>query len=373
MKTAFDYAFPRTIPVFVGYIFLGMAYGILMAKNGYGFFWTLAVSLFVYAGSLQYLGVTMLVSLVDPFTALIMSLVLNARHLFYGISMLERYRAVKRFKPYLIFGLTDETFSVVCHAKIPESVDQGWAYFWLTALDHGYWVLGSVLGVVAGSILTFNTTGLDFALTALFAVIFVDQWKQKAGHAYALIGVAASIFSIILCGAGNFIIYAMLLIILILTLQHKKVSYAGTMAAAAVFCAVIWGCSRLVIPMLAQASSGLLIRPLQLSSELNRILIVAAMMLGTLVTRFLPFLLFPAGRETPPFISFLSNSLPFASIGLLVVYCLKDVNLLAGSHGIPQLLAITLIAVLHRRFNNSLLSIGAGTAAYMLLVQTVFS
>ena len=372
MKKAFDYAFPRTIPVFVGYLFLGMAYGILMEKNGFGFFWTLAASLFVYAGSLQYLGVTMLVSLVDPFTALFMSVMLNARHLFYGVSMLEKYRAVKRFKPYLIFGLTDETFSVVCHARIPESVDQSWAYLWLTALDHSYWVLGSVLGVLAGSILTFNTTGLDFALTALFTVIFVDQWKQKEGHPYALIGVAASILSIILCGAGNFIIYAMLLIILVLTLQYKKVSYTGTAVTAAVSCALIWGCSRIAIPALTGTFSGLAIQPPELSAGVNRILIVAVMVLGTLITRFLPFLLFPAGKETPPFISFLSSSLPFASIGLLVVYCLKDIDPMAGSRGIPQLLAITLIALLHRRFNNSLLSIGAGTLCYMLLVQTIF-
>lgn len=341
-----------------------------MEKSGYGFFWTLAISLFVYAGSLQYLGVTMLVSMIDPLTALVMSVMLNARHLFYGVSMLEKYRLVRQFKPYLIFGLTDETFSVVCHDRAPESVDQGLAYFWITALDHSYWVTGSVLGVLAGSILTFNTTGLDFALTALFAVIFVDQWQQKEGHPYALIGVAASIFSIIICGAGNFIIYAMLLIILILTLHYKKVSYPGIVAAAILFCGAAWALSRMILPYLA---GQLVSQPVQPNQQFNPLFIVAAMIAGTLLTRFLPFVLFPAGKETPPFISFLSHSLPFASIGLLVVYCLKDINPLAGSRGIPELLAIALIAVLHRRFKNSLLSIGAGTVCYMLLVQMVFS
>lgn len=218
----FRYALPRTIPVMVGYLFLGAAYGILMNVNGYGIGWTFAISVLVYAGSLQYLGVTMLAGMVHPLAALMMSLMLNARHLFYGISMLGKYGEVRRGKPYLIFGLTDETFSVVCHDTAPKSLSQDKVYFWITLLDQCYWVLGSVLGAIAGSFITFDTTGLDFALTALFVVIFVDQWKQKEGHVPAVIGVLASVVCLMLWGASSFIIPAMALILAILTWQYRK-------------------------------------------------------------------------------------------------------------------------------------------------------
>ncbi len=218
----FRYALPRTIPVMVGYLFLGAAYGILMNVNGYGIGWTFAISVLVFAGSLQYLGVTMLAGLVHPLAALMMSLMLNARHLFYGISMLGKYGEVRKGKPYLIFGLTDETFSVVCHDTAPKNLDQDKVYFWITLLDQFYWVLGSVLGAIAGSFITFDTTGLDFALTALFVVIFVDQWKQKEGHVPAVTGVLASVLCLIIWGASSFIIPAMILILAILTLQYKK-------------------------------------------------------------------------------------------------------------------------------------------------------
>lgn len=221
-KAEFQYAFPRTVPVMVGYLFLGAAYGILMNVNGFGVWWTLAVSVFVFAGSLQYLGVTMLASLVHPVTAFFMSVMLNARHLFYGISMLGKYGEVKKGKPYLIFGLTDETFSVVCHEQIPESLDRDRVYFWVTFLDQCYWVLGSVAGAIAGSYITFDTAGLDFALTALFVVIFVDQWKQKEGHLSAVIGVGASVVCLALFGTGSFIIPAMALIFAILGFQYRR-------------------------------------------------------------------------------------------------------------------------------------------------------
>lgn len=218
------YAFPKTVPVMVGYLFLGAAYGILMNVNGYGLWWTLAISVLVYAGSLQYLGVTMLSASVNPVTAFAMSLMLNARHLFYGISMLGRYRKIERkaIRSYAIFGLTDETFSVVCHEEIPGELDSELVYFWITLLDQCYWVAGSVMGAIAGQFITFDTTGLDFALTALFVVIFVDQWKQKEGHRPALLGVGASILCILLFGTGAFIIPAMLVIFAVLGLSYRR-------------------------------------------------------------------------------------------------------------------------------------------------------
>lgn len=226
-RAEFRYAFPRTVPVMVGYLFLGAAYGILMNVSGFGVWWSLAISVIVYAGSLQYLGVTMLAALVHPVTALFMSLMLNARHLFYGISMLGKYGEVKKGKPYLVFGLTDETFSVVCHEAVPETLDKDRVYFWITFLDQCYWVLGTVAGAVAGSYITFDTEGLDFALTALFVVIFVDQWKQAEGHLPAVIGVGASVACLLLFGAGSFIVPAMALIFAILGWNYKRKSKEG--------------------------------------------------------------------------------------------------------------------------------------------------
>jgi 4-azaleucine resistance transporter AzlC len=219
---ALGYAFPKTIPVMVGYLFLGMAYGILMKVNGYGIFWALAMSLFVYAGSLQYMGVTFLTAAVDPAYGFLMGLMINARHLFYGISMLGKYRDVKRFKPYLIFALTDETFSVLCSEKVPRAVDREWAYLWVSVLNQCYWVLGSVLGSLVGGVITFNTKGLDFALTALFVVIFTDQWKSRRDHRPALVGVVSSVACLMVFGGQAFIIPAMVLILAGLSLWYWR-------------------------------------------------------------------------------------------------------------------------------------------------------
>lgn len=219
---ALKYAFPKTVPVLVGYLFLGAAYGILMKVNGFGLGWVLLMSIFVFAGSLQYVGITLLAAAAHPLYAFFMGLMINARHLFYGISMLGKYKEVKRFKPYLIFALTDETFSVLCSEAVPPDQDKDWVYLWIALLDQCYWVAGSVLGSVLGGMIGFNTKGLDFALTALFVVIFVDQWSSQKDHRPALIGVAASAACVAIWGAGAFIIPAMLLILAILTWGYKR-------------------------------------------------------------------------------------------------------------------------------------------------------
>lgn len=224
---ALRYAFPRTIPVMVGYVFLGAAYGILMNVKGFGFWWALAISVFVYAGSLQYLGITFLTAMVNPVYAFFMSLMLNARHLFYGISMLDKYRDAGRLKPYLIFALTDETFSIVCHEEPPKNLPRYQVCFWISLLDQCYWVAGSVIGVLLGNLFTFDTTGLDFALTALFVVIFVDQWKSGQGHRAALIGVLASVACVIVLGQSAFIIPAMILILSVITMDYRRKDREG--------------------------------------------------------------------------------------------------------------------------------------------------
>lgn len=221
-------AFPHTIPVFTGFTFLGIAYGILMNTKGYGVGWTVLMSLVVFAGSAQYVAITFLTAVFNPVHALLMTLMVNARHLFYGISMLEKYKSAGRLKPYLIFGLCDETFSIVCSTEPPAGVNRNWFMFFITLLDHGYWVLGSLIGGLIGSVVSFNTKGLDFALTALFTVIFVSQWKSQKNHKPAIIGVLCSVICLIIFGSSNFIIPSMLAIvsILIITRGHNTMPEA---------------------------------------------------------------------------------------------------------------------------------------------------
>ncbi|MCI8518284.1 MAG: branched-chain amino acid ABC transporter permease [Hungatella sp.] len=219
---ALRYAFPKTLPVMVGYLFLGMAYGILMKANGFGFLWVLAMSTFVYAGSLQYVGVTLLAGGAHPVYGFLMGLMINARHLFYGISMLGKYRRVNRFRAYLIFALTDETFSVVCSETVPPRLSREWVYLWISLLNQVYWVAGSLAGVLLGSLITFDTKGLDFALTALFVVIFTEQWKSRRDHVPALIGVVCSVGCVLIFGSGSFIIPAMVMILIVLSVPYIR-------------------------------------------------------------------------------------------------------------------------------------------------------
>ncbi len=223
---ALCYAFPRTMPVMAGYLVLGAAYGILMNVNGYGIWWALLISVFVYAGSLQYLGITFFVAAVNPWYAFFMSLMLNARHLFYGLSMLDKYKDAGRLKPYLIFSLTDETFSVLCNEEPPEELPKCWVYFFVSILDQLYWVTGAVIGALTGTMITFSTAGMDFALTALFVVIFIDQWKSGKGHQAACVGVCSSVLCVAVFGQSVFIVPAMILILIIITagyfMEKKK-------------------------------------------------------------------------------------------------------------------------------------------------------
>lgn len=216
-------AFPHTIPVFTGFTFLGIAYGILMNSKGYGVGWTVLMSLMAFAGSMQYVAITALTSIFNPINVLILTLMVNARHLFYGISMLDKYKGTGKLKPYLIFGLCDETFSIICSAEPPEGVNRNWFMFFITLLDHSYWVFGSALGGLLGTMVSFNTKGLDFVLTALFVVIFVGQWKTQKNHKPAVIGVLCSIICLVVFGQSNFIIPSMIAILLVLTVFRKEV------------------------------------------------------------------------------------------------------------------------------------------------------
>lgn len=215
-------AFPMTIPVFAGYLLLGSAFGILMSSKGYGLGWTVFMSLIVFAGSMQFVALTLFTAVFDPLAAFLITLTVNVRHLFYGISMLEKYKHGGKFKPYLVFGLTDETFSILCSTEPPPGVNRNYYMFFVTLLDHTYWILGSAVGGLIGAMFGFNTEGLDFVLTALFVVIFTGQWQEQPEHRPAIIGVVCTLFSLIVFGADGFIIPAMIAILAVLTIFRNK-------------------------------------------------------------------------------------------------------------------------------------------------------
>ena len=222
-KKALKAAFPHTIPVLMGYIFLGMAFGILVSSSGYHYIWAIIMSIFIYAGSMQFVAVGLITGGFDIIGTILITLMVNARHLFYGLSMLTRFSKMGKLKQYMIFSLTDETFSLLCSAKAPEDVDENCFYLFISLLDHFYWILGSAIGGILGSLFTFNTTGIDFAMTALFVVIFINQWKSTTNHRPALIGVFISILCLIVFGADNFIIPSMIAILLILIYANKPI------------------------------------------------------------------------------------------------------------------------------------------------------
>lgn len=204
-----------------GYVFLGFGFGILMQQNGFGVLWAGAMSLLIYAGSMQYVAIPLLVSGASLLTAALTAFVVNARHLFYGISMVDTYKGIGKKKPYLIFGLTDETYSLVSQLQLPEGVSRNGYCFWVTLLDHIYWVSGTILGSLTGTLLPINYEGVDFALTALFVTIFVEQWLSTKYHGPAIIGAAATVSCLIFFGADVFLIPSMIMIAACLTIMRK--------------------------------------------------------------------------------------------------------------------------------------------------------
>ena len=218
-------AFRASLPVFAGYIVLGIGFGILLKTKGYGLLWAALSSVFVYAGSLQYVMVNLIAAGAPLITTALTAVMVNARHLFYGISMIDRYKGAGKKKPYLIFALTDETYSLVCSDESVRGVrDRHRYYFFLSMFNQIYWITGSVTGSVLGGLITFSTEGIDFALTALFVTIFVDQWLSTKDHRAALTCVIASVICLLIFGADSFLIPAMLCITAALTVMRSKLS-----------------------------------------------------------------------------------------------------------------------------------------------------
>lgn len=220
-KKTVQTAFLDTVPVLTGYVFLGFGFGILMYQNGYGVLWAAAMSLFIYAGSMQYVAVSLLTSGAGLLTAAMTAFVVNARHLFYGISMVDAYKGAGKKKPYMIFALTDETYSLVSKNQIPEGMNRHAYCFLVSLFDQIYWVAGTVLGSLAGSLLPINYEGIDFVLTALFVTIFVEQWLSTQNHMPAVIGVVSTLVCLLIFGSDVFLIPSMVIIAVLLTVMRK--------------------------------------------------------------------------------------------------------------------------------------------------------
>lgn len=335
-------AFPATIPVMTGFLCLGTAYGLLMQSKGYGPGWSVLMSAIAFGGSMQFVAVTLLTTAFDPVQAFLLSVMVNARHMFYGLSLLDKYKGLGKVRAFLIYVLCDETFSLVSTLEPPEGVARRDFYFWISLLDYLYWITGTALGGLLGSFLTFDTTGLDFALTALFVVLFLEQWKKPENRPAGVMGILCAG-----CQPGG-----------VRSGQHGDPRYGAGAGSAA-------GCTAPPGPQ-RRGGGPVTLTPLQ---TLGIILAVAA---GTQLTRWLPFWLFPEKKQPPAVVAYLGKVLPPAMMGLLVVYCLRSISWLSAPHGAPELIAIAAVAGLHLWKRNVLLSIAGGTVLYMVLVQAVF-
>ena len=226
-KAALRAAFPATIPVMTGFLCLGIAYGVLMQSKGYGPLWSVLMSAIAFGGSMQFVAITLLTAAFDPIQAFLLSVMVNARHMFYGLSLLDKYKGLGKVRPFLIYVLCDETFSLVSTLEPPEGVGRKDFYFWISLLDYLYWITGTALGGLAGNLITFDTTGLDFALTALFVVLFLEQWKRAENRPAGIIGILCAAVSLAVFQADNMVIPAMVLVLMVLLGARRRLDWYG--------------------------------------------------------------------------------------------------------------------------------------------------
>ena len=217
-------AFIKSLPVMAGYIVLGIGFGILLRNEGYGVLWAFSMSLLIYAGSMQYAGISLISGAASVFTVMITTVMINARHLFYSISMIEKYKDAGIYKPYLIFALTDETYSLMADGNVPSGCNPDRYRFFVSMFNHLYWIGGSVLGSVIGKALPFSTRGIEFSMTALFAASFAEQWVSSHEHIPALTGICITGVSLMVFGPNRFLIPAMIGILVLLTICRRRIS-----------------------------------------------------------------------------------------------------------------------------------------------------
>ncbi len=222
MKKSFKSAFKASLPVMAGYLALGIGFGVLLESKGYNIIWAGLMALTMYSGSLQYAAVDFMSSGATLLTTAIMTVFIQARHFFYGFSLLNKYKGMGKAKPYMIFGLTDETYSLVCTGEVPKGAEPKKYFLILTMLNQSYWIIGCMTGAFLGAVLPFELVGVDFAMTALFIVIFVDQWQTQKNHIPAIVGIISSLLCLLIFGAESFIIPSMAVITVVFALFRKK-------------------------------------------------------------------------------------------------------------------------------------------------------
>lgn len=343
MRKTAAYAFHHSIPILIGFFPVGIAYGLLMQQAGYNFLWAGACSLFVLAGSLQFLMVTFFAGGVSLATVAVLALLLNSRHIFYGLSFIDKFRSFGPWRWFLIYSLCDENYSLHCSHDFGPDVNEKWAYVLTAALVTFYWVTLSMLGGLVGSLITFDTTGIDFALTALFTVIVVDQLRGARTRIPAVVAAVSSIGALLLLGPDKFLLPSLLVTVAALTLLRP-----GARAEA---------CRRRCAGMTLSVGQS--------------IAIIAVCAACTFFERWLPWLLF-GRRAVPKVVEYLGRILPMAVMVSLLVYCLRGMQFTSAGAWVPQVIAVGVTAGLHWWRRNTLLSIAAGTVCYMLLVQLVF-
>lgn len=221
-KKAYQKAFPYTIPVLTGYLFIGIAFGVMFAEKGYNFLWAMLMSLLVFAGSGQYLAVNFFAPGFSFLQVIFLTLMVNIRHIFYGVSLLEKFKGMGKRKWYMVFGLTDETYSLLCTTQVPEDVEEDKFMFAIATLDQLYWVGGTIIGSLMGTYIPFNSEGIDFAMTALFVVIFVELWMEKKNRIPEIIGILCGVICLAIFGASQFVLPAMLCIVILLIAGKRK-------------------------------------------------------------------------------------------------------------------------------------------------------
>jgi branched-chain amino acid transport protein azlC len=222
IKAAFFAAFPNTIPIFAGFLFLGIAYGIYMNQSGFKFYYPMFMSFIIFAGSVEFATVSWLLGSFDPVNIFFLTLMINARHLFYGLSMLEKYNIPGWKKLYLIYGMCDESFSINATVDVPKDIDKGLFMFFVTMLNQIYWVAGATIGGIFGSFILFDTKGIEFVMTALFVVIFLENWLKEKDHSASVIGLFISFICLTVFKGTNFIIPSMIIILSVLTLLRGR-------------------------------------------------------------------------------------------------------------------------------------------------------
>ena len=222
-KKTLRVAFPATLPVMAGFLVLGLAYGILMETKGYNAFWSTLMSAIAFGGSMQYVAITLLTTVFDPLQAFLLSVMVNARHLFYGLSLLEKYKGLGKVRAFLIFALCDESFSLASTVEVPEGVEPKDFYLGISFLNYFYWVSATAAGGLLGNFITFNTAGLDFALTALFVVLFLEQWKKNENRFAGIVGIGCALAGLLLFGPEQMVVSAMVMMAVILLGGRKRV------------------------------------------------------------------------------------------------------------------------------------------------------